>query len=57
MTEYYKYVVSIPGSGAKVSYDCWASPSEAEEKGKQWAERQNWLKDQTYEISSQLVDD
>ena len=57
MTEYYKYVVSIPGSPSMVSYDCWASPSEAEEKGKQWAERQHWPKDQTYEIRSQLVDD
>ena len=36
--QYYRFVISIPGSGARVSEDTWSTPQQAREKGKQFAE-------------------
>ena len=57
MSEYYQFVVSIPGMGAKISCDSWASYKDAEEEGRKWAEKQPWLKDKTYTVSSKLPGD
>ena len=57
MSEYYQFVVSIHGMGAKISCDSWASYKDAEEEGRKWAEKQPWLKDKTYTVSSKLPGD
>ena len=57
MDEYYRFVVSIPCMGARISYAFWASYKKTEEEGRKWAEQQPWLKDKAYTISSKLMDD